>query len=904
MSQPNSELNIDPNGITLFAQTNFRNQQRRFGIKLDDRRRHMYVLGKTGMGKTTLLENMILSDIYAGHGCAYIDPHGDTAEKILDFIPSWRINDVVYFNPADLDFPIGFNILETIGDEQKHLVGSGLMGVFKKIWPDVWSPRMEYILLNCVLALLDFPGATLLGINRLLVDKDYRQRVIEKIRDPIVKTFWVAEFSSWSEKYATEAVAPVQNKVGQFLSASVIRNILAQVKSTINPRRIMDDRKIFIVNLSKGRIGEDNMRLLGGLIITKLQLAAMERVDMPEADRKDFFLYVDEFQNFATPSFANILSEARKYRLALILAHQYIEQLDETVRDAVFGNIGSILTFRVGSPDALYMEKEFAPAFIPEDLTSLPKYGIYLKLMVDGVSTEPFSASTLPPIAQRTASMEKVIAVSRERYAMPRQEIEDKVLKWSGMESGSSASASPTFLVNGEDPDKEQGEDGAKTALQYPKIESEEELEAKREHEGEENDQEHGGPAEYLRFSPDRLAAIQKSQPAKKKEKPKFKHTCSRCGAVWEMPIQLDPTRPMYCSECLPLIRDEQKVKGKVMKAAVSGRPPEGVELEEAPPDPSQAHVKSDSLAAAMRAIEEGGSVAIRKKATPPEPNRPRIVVEDPSRFAEIAEKEDESDEEVSPLLSDIAEQRGVAVDTRRSVANPPKTLSPAASMPRPATLTPSPPSGDVGTRQEGENQPERQTMEHRETEEERHKRKRKHRDRPRPEEKRRDSLERHFAHVDREDARATLPTPISSARPVMATPGSVSPRPSSLSAAIPPRSMAPSPTSASSVPRSVPPAPPVVPSRPPTPPAPRPAPVLPPKHPAAAPPSIRIIPPERHALDNSVSAGDDKEDTPSGSATVFRGQRPVSPPPVPNRPTLIKGGMRVQPGQRITFDS
>lgn len=370
------------------------------------------------------------------------------------------------------------------------------------------------------------------------------------------------------------------------------------------------------------------------------------------------------------------------------------------------------------------------------------------------------------------------------------------------------------------------------------------------------------------------------------------------------MPIQLDPTRPMYCSECLPLIRDEQKVKGKVMKAAVSGRPPEGVELEEAPPDPSQAHVKSDSLAAAMRAIEEGGSVAIRKKATPPEPNRPRIVVEDPSRFAEIAEKEDESDEEVSPLLSDIAEQRGVAVDTRRSVANPPKTLSPAASMPRPATLTPSPPSGDVGTRQEGENQPERQTMEHRETEEERHKRKRKHRDRPRPEEKRRDSLERHFAHVDREDARATLPTPISSARPVMATPGSVSPRPSSLSAAIPPRSMAPSPTSASSVPRSVPPAPPVVPSRPPTPPAPRPAPVLPPKHPAAAPPSIRIIPPERHALDNSVSAGDDKEDTPSGSATVFRGQRPVSPPPVPNRPTLIKGGMRVQPGQRITFDS
>jgi type IV secretory pathway TraG/TraD family ATPase VirD4 len=322
------------NHVTLFAKTTFRNQQRRFGIKLDDRRKHMYIIGKTGMGKTTLLENMILSDIYAGHGCAYIDPHGDTAEKIIDYIPSWRVNDVVYFNPADLEYPVGFNILETINDEQKHLIGSGLMGVFKKIWPDVWSARMEYILLNCVLALLDYPGATLLGINRLLFDREYRQRVIEKIKDPIVKTFWVAEFASWSEKYATEAIAPVQNKVGQFLSASVIRNIVAQVKSTIDTRKIMDERKIFIVNLSKGRVGEDNMALLGGMLITKMQLSAMERVEIPENERKDFFMFIDEFQNFASPSFANILSEARKYRLSLIMAHQYIEQLDETVRDA------------------------------------------------------------------------------------------------------------------------------------------------------------------------------------------------------------------------------------------------------------------------------------------------------------------------------------------------------------------------------------------------------------------------------------------------------------------------------------------------------------------------------------------------------------------------------------------
>lgn len=656
----NPQPSNDPNSITLFAQTNFRNQQRRFGIKLDDRRRHVYVIGKTGMGKTTLLENMILSDIYAGHGCCYIDPHGDTAEKLLDFIPSWRINDVVYFNPADLEYPVGFNILETVNDEQKHLVGSGLMGVFKKIWPDVWSPRMEYILLNCVLALLDYPGATLLGINRLLVDRDYRQRVIEKIRDPIVKTFWVAEFSSWSEKYATEAIAPVQNKVGQFLSASVIRNIVAQVKSTIIPRRIMDDRKIFIVNLSKGRIGEDNMRLLGGMMITKLQLAAMERVDMPEAERKDFFLYVDEFQNFATPSFANILSEARKYRLALILAHQYIEQLDETVRDAIFGNIGTIITFRIGSPDALYMEKEFSPVFIPEDLASLPKYGIYLKLMVDGVSTEPFSAMTLPPIAQRTGSAEKVIAVSRERHATTRSDIQEKVLKWSGMETGPVLpDLPPEGVVMG-------------GTVSYPKIETEEERES--------GDAEDNGPAkggEYLRFSAERLASIQKSIPEgnRKKEKPKFPHTCSRCGKVWEMPVQLDPSRPMYCADCLPLIREERKVKGKVVKAAVTGTSMDGVDLEEVRENADEKK-KAPSLVDAMRGIENGGTITVKKHS---EPNRPRIVTRDPERLAEVAMNDGEEDEERSELLQAVTEKRGSPVNTKKHVED----VSPPVSPPR-----------------------------------------------------------------------------------------------------------------------------------------------------------------------------------------------------------------------------
>ncbi len=419
--------------VNFFASTNFRNQNRKFGIKIDDRRRHMYVVGKTGMGKTTLLENMVLNDIYAGHGIGLVDPHGDFAEKIIDYIPSNRINDVVYFNPADINYPIGFNILETIRPEQKHLVASGLMGVFKKIWPDVWSARMEYILNNTILALLDFPGTTLLGINRMLAEEDYRKRVVNNSKDPVVKAFWQNEFASYTEKFRTEAVAPIQNKIGQFLSASVIRNIVAQVKSRINIREIMDERKIFIMNLSKGRIGEDNSRLLGGMLITRLQLAAMERVDIVERDRKDFFLYVDEFQNFAGENFAHILSEARKYRLDLVMAHQYMEQLDETVMAAVIGNVGTIVTFRVGSTDAEVLAKEYTPTFTEEDLVNLPKFQIYLKLMIDGVASRPFSATTLAPIAASTHSTERVVKVSRERYAVPREKIEDKIMRWSGL---------------------------------------------------------------------------------------------------------------------------------------------------------------------------------------------------------------------------------------------------------------------------------------------------------------------------------------------------------------------------------------------------------------------------------------------------------------------------------------
>ena len=423
--------------INFFAMTNFRNQQRKFGIKTDDRRRHVYMLGKTGMGKTTVLENMIVNDINAGHGVAVVDPHGDMGEKLLDYIPSNRINDIVYFNPADHEYPVAFNVLEAVNPLHKHLVAQGLMGVFKKIWPDVWSARMEHILNNCILALLDYPGSTLLGINRLLVDKNFRRRVIAKIRDPIVKAFWVDEYQAWEMKFRTEAIQPIQNKVGQFLSASIIRNIVAQVKSTINMREIMDGGKILIMNLSKGRLGEDTSRLLGGMLITKIQLAAMERVDMPESERRDFYLYVYEFQNFATESFANILSEARKYRLNLIIAHQYIGQLvtdiSTKVRDAVFGNVGTMIIFRIGAEDAEFLEKEFTPRLLPEDLVNLTKYDIYLKLMIDGVTSNPFSATTMAPIAQFQANRDKIIRVSRERYAQPAALVEEKVLRWTGM---------------------------------------------------------------------------------------------------------------------------------------------------------------------------------------------------------------------------------------------------------------------------------------------------------------------------------------------------------------------------------------------------------------------------------------------------------------------------------------
>lgn len=424
------------NNITYFAKTNFRGQDKIFGIKEKDRLQHMYIIGQTGTGKTTLLKNLAIQDIKTGQGLAVIDPHGEFVEDLLDSIPEERLQETIYFNPIDVEHPIGFNVLEVKDPEHKHLVASGLMAIFTKIWANVWSARMEYILDNCVMALLDTPGTTLMGIPRLLVDKEYRRKIVANIKDPVVKSFWVTEYEAWEPRFRNEAIVPIQNKVGQFLATKMIRNIVGQSKSTLDIEDVIENRKILLVNISKGLVGEDNSALLGAMLITKIQLTAMERVRTPTGERHPFFLYVDEVQNFATDAFATILSEARKYGLGLIISHQYIGQLvTETstrVRDAVFGNVGTMITFRVGATDAEFLEVQFAPELISQDFVNLSNYNVYLKLLVDGISSRPFSAITLPPIPLESSLRikERIVEASRKRYSQPAREVESEIEKW------------------------------------------------------------------------------------------------------------------------------------------------------------------------------------------------------------------------------------------------------------------------------------------------------------------------------------------------------------------------------------------------------------------------------------------------------------------------------------------
>jgi energy-coupling factor transporter ATP-binding protein EcfA2 len=401
-----------------------------FGIAVVDERQHIYIIGKTGSGKTTLLRNLILQHIALGHGVGVIDPHGDLAEELLNHIPPGRADHLVYFNPGDLEFPIGLNVIGNVAPDDRHLAASGIVSAFKAIWRDSWGPRLEYILYNAVSALLECRNQTLLGVNRLLIDDEYRAKIIGQVKDPFIRAFWAEEYENYDERFKREAIAPIQNKIGQFLLNPVIRNILGQIKKKVDIPFVMDNGRLFIANLSKGQLGHDKASLLGSLLVTQFQLGAMARSNRPESERRDFYLFIDEFQNFSTDAFASILAEARKYRLCLTLSHQYIDQLSLPIRQAVFGNVGTLIAFRIGYTDAEVMAKEFGNTFPTVALGDLERYEAVVKLLVDGSNLEPFRAAMLPPLGNYIGRKDKLIALSRERFAMPRGLIEDKLHRW------------------------------------------------------------------------------------------------------------------------------------------------------------------------------------------------------------------------------------------------------------------------------------------------------------------------------------------------------------------------------------------------------------------------------------------------------------------------------------------
>ncbi|HEV3245072.1 MAG TPA: type IV secretion system DNA-binding domain-containing protein, partial [Candidatus Paceibacterota bacterium] len=423
----------DDRRITYFASTHTRGKREMFGIRAADRMKHMYIIGKTGVGKSTMLENMAIQDIQNGEGVIFIDPHGSTAEKLLDFIPYERIKDVIYFAPFDVEYPLGFNIMENVGFDQRHNVVSNLMGVFERLWADAWSPRMTYILQNTLLALLEYPDSTMVDINRMLVNKVFRAAVVEKVTDPIVRSFWTEEFAQYTDRYTQEATPAIQNKVGQLVSNPLVRNIIAQPKSSFDMREVMDGRKIFIANLSKGRMGDANSTLIGAVLVVRAYIAAMSRASVPAPVMRNLpacFFYVDEFQNLVNRAFTNILSESRKYKLALTIANQYIKQMedkenDTAVKDAVFGNVGTTIVFKVGPLDAEELEPLFDPTFTIEDMVGLGVGQIYLTLSIDGITSPPFSAETIPPIeTPRISYRDDIVRYTREHYGRPRAEVE------------------------------------------------------------------------------------------------------------------------------------------------------------------------------------------------------------------------------------------------------------------------------------------------------------------------------------------------------------------------------------------------------------------------------------------------------------------------------------------------
>lgn len=404
--------------------------ERLFGLGRLDRRQHLYLIGQTGTGKSTLLRNLILQDVYAGEGVTVIDPHGDLAEEVLDHVPRRRVDDVVYLNPADYDFPVALNLLRPTASEDRHLVASGVVSCFKSIWRDSWGPRLEFVLYAAVAALLECRNISLLGVQRMLTDPRYRAWVVKQVADPAVRDFWAVEFEHYDRRFLSEVISPIQNKVGQLLMAPLVRNIFGQVKSKIDLRHVIDRRQILVANLAKGRIGPDKANLVGAVLVNELQQAAMSRASIPEHERVDHFAYVDEFHSFVTDSFAAVLSESRKYRLSLTVAHQFLAQAREEVRDAVFGNVGSVVSFRVGEKDAQTLARHIGGDYPPHRLSRLRNHEVCCRLLDGGEQAEPFLGTTLPPLFDRQGRRDRIVRRSRQRFATPRATVEDRIDRW------------------------------------------------------------------------------------------------------------------------------------------------------------------------------------------------------------------------------------------------------------------------------------------------------------------------------------------------------------------------------------------------------------------------------------------------------------------------------------------
>jgi len=424
--------NTNPQELTILWKTHYRWENIEFWMKREDKFRHYYIVWKTGTGKSTFISNMVKSDIQAGNWLCLLDPHGDLVDTVLEHVPNDRINDVILFDVSDTDFPIWFNLLQADTEDEKTRIASWVVATFHKLFEHSRWPRLEYILRNVVLSVIEYPNATLMHITRILVDKDFREDVLNNLTDPLLKKFWDTEFNKRSDRQRDEAIAPIINKIGQFLSSKLVRNIFGQPRTKLNMRKAMDEWKIILVNLSKGKIWEDNASMIWSLLVTKIQIDAMSRADVAREERKPFYLYIDEFQNFATKAFATILSEARKYNLSLIVANQFTSQLQEEIRDAIFGNVGTIMAFTLGKDDAEMISGQFKNMVTPNDLISLPMFTAYIKLMADWLSSDPFSMRTnpLPSPEWSLELIDKIRKQSRQRYSMERWELEWLMTAW------------------------------------------------------------------------------------------------------------------------------------------------------------------------------------------------------------------------------------------------------------------------------------------------------------------------------------------------------------------------------------------------------------------------------------------------------------------------------------------